>query len=74
MNDQSRKCSQVICVDTPNAISSQELGDGVTPYNLQDGRQIDLFGLEAVPASRFLVRGGKKEKQTNGICGLSGST
>ena len=40
-----------------NAISLQALVAGATPYDSQVGQTIDLFGQEAVPASRFSVAG-----------------
>src|SRR5688500_2056325 len=54
---------------TRNAISSQAPASGASPQASQDGRTDDLFGAQAVPASRSRARADKLEPMIQGICG-----
>jgi hypothetical protein len=74
MNDQLSMFDLMNYEDIRNAISSQESADGHTHCSLPDGQAIDQSGQEVAHASRSAAQETKKEKQTNGICGLSGST
>lgn len=73
MTDQSKTSNQRTLKDTHNAISSQGLADGHTPYNSQDGQQIDLFGQDHAPVSRSAPLGDKKVKPTSVTYGHSGT-
>lgn len=55
-----------------NAISSQGLGDGVSPCASQDGPTTSQCGQAAAPANHSVPRVSKKVKQTTGICGPYG--
>jgi hypothetical protein len=61
------------CGDTPNAIFSPESVGGHSHYSLQAGRQADLFGLEAVPASRSAPPAKAPDLATTGTCGPTSS-
>ena len=73
MEDLSKKSKQKTCVDSPNVIFSQELGDGLTPCNSQDGVQTDLFGLPVSPVSRSASQGNNGERGTRDTSSPSSS-
>ena len=56
MNDPLWMCNPPTSPDTPSAISSQASEGGVTPSDLPDGPQIDLFGRVVAPVSPLVVR------------------
>lgn len=60
--------------DSLNAISSQALQSGATPFVLPDGRTIDPFGLAAALASLSHRQVKALGLQTSGISGRHGST
>jgi hypothetical protein len=57
--------------DIPNATSSPGLADGATPFALQDGPMLDLFGQALAPVSRSARQAREKEPPTLAICGLN---
>ena len=56
MNDPSWMCNPPTSPDTPSATSSQASAGGVTPSDLPDGPQTDLFGRVVAPVSPSAVR------------------
>ena len=56
MNDPSWRCNPPTSPDTRSATSSQESAGGVTPSDLPDGLQTDLFGRVVAPVSPSAVR------------------
>ena len=58
---------------THSATSLPESAGGQLPCDLRCGQTIDLFGQEAVPASRSARREKEKAKQTSATCGRCGS-
>lgn len=65
MSDQKILKSSLSVTFSPESVDGQE------HYSSQDGVQIDLFGLEALPASHSLQPGKEKEKTTSDISGPS---
>lgn len=63
---------QTTSEDIHNATSLQELQDGHTRYNSQDGQQTDRFGREAALVSHSVPPEIKKAKQTKGTSGQYG--
>lgn len=57
--------------NTLNVTSSPESVVGPKPSDLQDGQQLDLFGLDLVLASHFPAQVNDKGQKTNGTCGRS---
>ena len=68
-HEASLTCGDLTSPDTHSAIFSQELADGPAPCNWQAGQQIDLFGLDRVPASPSVVPAKAKAPTTNATCG-----
>ncbi len=60
------------CMDIHSATSSPELEDGAGHYSLPDGQQIDLFGLEAVPANPSAQPAKAQALTTSATSGPSG--
>jgi hypothetical protein len=65
MTDQSLKSKQTTLKDSLSVTSSQELVDGVTHSNWQDGIQLDLFGQEVRHANHSQSQETTKASQTN---------
>lgn len=58
--------------DSTSAIFSQASADGPSPCEQRDGLTLDLFGQEAVPASRSRCSAGRLDMQTHGTFGRLG--
>jgi len=56
MNDPSWTCNPPTSPDTPSATSLPASAGGVTPSDLPDGPQTDLFGRVVAPVSPSVVR------------------
>lgn len=62
MKDQSQKSKPMNSPDTLNATSSPGSAAGPSLLNSPDGPQLDLFGLEAVPANHSAAQAKAKEE------------
>jgi hypothetical protein len=58
--------------DSTSATSSQASADGRSPCDMRDGLTLDLFGQEAVPASRSHCSASRLDTQTHGTFGRLG--
>ena len=67
----SKKYHQPTLLDTHNAISLQELADGVTPSTSPDGHEIGPSGLAVAPANRTRRRARGKATKTPATSGLT---
>lgn len=76
MNDPSKKSKPTTLPNSLNAISSPASESGLTLSSSPDGRQMNLFGQEAAPASRGQAQAvaEPRGRQTHGTCGRSGSS
>lgn len=66
---QLQTCSPATLPDTPNAISSQESGDGRLPCSLQAGLQTDMFGARPCLANLGVQQVKAKGKQMTATSG-----
>lgn len=64
---------KMILEDIRNATSSPESAGGASHLNSPDGRKIDPYGQEVVPASHTVQRGNREETQTSETSGLPSS-
>ena len=73
MSEISEKSKPAICEDSRNVTSSPASPAGPTLCDLPAGATIDLFGRAPVHVSPSVRRESKKDSQTRGTCGPSGS-
>lgn len=71
MNDPSPKSSPKTSGASPGCTCSPALEFGTTPSISRDGRQGELFGAEAVPASHSAEQASAAAPTTSGTCGPS---
>ncbi len=64
---------KMILEDIRNATSSPESAGGASHLNSPDGRKIDPYGQEVVPASHTVQRENREETQTSETSGLPSS-
>lgn len=65
---------KTILEDIRNATSSPESAGGASHLNSPDGRKIDPYGQEVVPASHTVQQENREEMQTSETSGLPSST
>lgn len=73
MREISKTWYQMTFQDIPNAIFSQELADGVSRFEKQGGKMIDLSGQDRAHVSLSVQPENKKDCQMTGTYGRSGS-